>query len=166
MRLLATLITIFIAVSSATAREYVPIYGPKNGAMGEGYKYSDQKDGSWRIVTEYHTRDPMVALNVALYRAADMAREAGKPYVQVLSGYGMSSYGVASGFVFARPSDNPAPPASCRTKRCYTADVAKVLEALGGETGNQPGMPKPTVDEHGRTVLISGYGVGAIAWTD
>ena len=125
-------------------------------------KHSVQDDGSWRIVTEYHTNDPYIAVNVALYRAADLAREAGKPYVQVLGGYGQASWGVASGFVFARPSDGPAAPADCKAKRCYTADVAKVFEELGGADGNQPGVPKPTVDDHGRTVLQSGFGIGPI----
>ncbi len=51
-------------------------------------------------------------------------------------------------------------------KRCYTADVAKLLEELGGADGKQPGVPKPNTDEQGRTVTTSGFGVAAIAWAD
>ena len=117
-------------------------------------------------MTEYHTRDPMIAVDVALYRAAELAREQGKRYVQVLNGYGMSGHGVANGFVYAVGSDSPAAPTSCKAKRCYTADVAKVLEALSGPDGRTPGVPKPSyVDQMGRQVTISGFGIGAIAWT-
>lgn len=161
---------LFAAVSlsvPAFARDYAPNYALIHGALSEGYKEKLQDDGSYRIVTEYHTRDPMVALDVALYRAAELAREAGKPYVQVLSGDGRSSYGVSNGFVFARPTDSAAAPSDCRAKRCYTAEVAKVLDALSGPTGDQPGVAKPSsFDERGRTVTIMGYGIGAIAWAN
>lgn len=166
MRMIAALVAAAVASSPAAAREIVPYYGPKRGLMGEGYKHNVEKDGSLRVVTEYHTRDPMVAMNVALYRAAELAREAGKPYVEVLNGYAMASYGVANGFVYLRPSDTAAAPAACKAKRCYTADVAKVMQALGGRSGDQPGVPYPTVDELGRTVTISGFGIGAVAWTE
>ena len=66
MRTLTALIAIVAAASPAVARDYVPAYGPKRGLMGEGFKHSVEKDGTWRIVTEYHTRDPMIALDVAL----------------------------------------------------------------------------------------------------
>lgn len=163
MRLVTMLVVASLATAPALA-ENAPYYGPKGGLLGEGYKEELQKDGSWRIVTEYHSRDPMVAFNIALYRAAELAKEAGKPFVEITKGYAMSGYGVANGFVFARPSDSPSAPAKCRTKRCYTADVAKVLKALGGPDGNQPGVPVPSIHENGRTVIVSGYGIGAIAW--
>jgi hypothetical protein len=134
--------------------------------MGEGFKHSVEKDGTWRIVAEYHTRDPLIALDVALYRAAELAREQGKRYVQVLNGYGTSGYGVANAFVYAVGSDSPAAPTSCKAKRCYTADVAKVLESLSGPDGRTPGVAKPSyVDGYGRQVTIDGFGIGAIAWT-
>lgn len=165
MHCLAAAIAIFLAASPAFARDYVPAYGPKQGIMGEGYKHSTEKDGTWRIVTEYHTRDPIIALNVALYRAAELAREQGKRYVQVLNGYGMSSHAVANGFVYAVGSDSPAAPTRCKAKRCYTADAAQVLDILSGPDGRTPGVPKPTyIDEKGRQVTIAGYGIGAIAW--
>lgn len=167
MRSFLAVLACVLVASPALARDAAPYYGPKQGLMGEGYKHSVVKDGSWRIVTEYHTNDPMVALDVALYRAADLARLDGHRYVQVLSGDAMASYGVASGFVFAKASDSPEAPAACRAKRCYTADVAKVLDALSGPSGNQPGVAKPSsVDERGRQVTILGFGIGAIAWRE
>lgn len=166
MRRLFALLALATAISPAVARNYVPVYGRKHGIMGEGYKHTVGRDGTWRIVTEYHTRDPLVAMDVALYRAAELAREQGKPYVQVLEGYGTSGYGVASGFVYAVGSDSPAAPTTCRVKRCYTADVAKVLEALSGPDGRTPGVATPTyVDRWGRQVTVDGFGIGAIAWT-
>ena len=166
MRRLFALVAAVTAISPAAARNYVPVYGPKHGIMGEGYKHTVGRDGTWRIVTEYHMRDPLIAIDVALYRAAELAREQGKPYVQVLEGYGTAGYGVASAFVYAIGSDSAAAPTSCRVKRCYTADVAKVLEALSGPDGRTPGVPKPSyVDPYGRQVTVDGFGIGAIAWT-
>jgi len=160
------ILAILATATPAAARDYIPTYAPKHGLMGEGFKHSVEKDGTWRIVTEYHTRDPLIALDVALYRAAELAREQGKRYVQVLNGYAMGGYGSSNGFVYAVGSDSPAAPASCKAKRCYTADVAKVLEALSGPDGRTPGVAKPSyVDGFGRAVTIDGFGIGAIAWT-
>jgi hypothetical protein len=168
MRIVLSLAATLLFVIPATAGTKAPYYGPKQGIMGEGYKHSAQKDGSWRIVTEYHSSDPMLALDVALYRAAEMAKEGGQRYVQILGGYGSSNYGVANGFVYARASDSPSAPPSCRDKRCYTADVAQVLDALSGPSGNEPGIAKPSIqlDEKGRQVMMLGMGIGAIAWKD
>lgn len=168
MRFAKTMLVVACVISSpALARDVSRYYGPKHGAMGEGYKHSVQKDGSWRIVTEYHVRDPLIALDAALYRAAEMARDEGHRYVRVLSGYGSSSYAVANGFVFARPADTPEAPTQCKDKRCYTADVTRVLYLLSGPTGNEPGLARPTsVDAYGRQVTISGYGIGAVSWAD
>jgi hypothetical protein len=169
MRVTVLLAAFLVVAAPATAGERKQYYGPKQGPFGEGYKHSVEKDGTWRIVTEYHSRDPMLALDVALYRAAELAKEAGKPYVEVLNGYGMSSYNVASGFVYARPSDSAAAPAACykRVKRCYTAEVAKVLYLLGGPNGDQPGVARPSsVDSKGRQVTMSGMGIGAVAWKE
>ena len=166
MRTLAAFIAFVAIASPAVARDYVPAYGPKGGLMGEGFKHTVGKDGTWRIVTEYHTRDPLIALDVALYRAAELAREQGKRYVQVLNGYAMGGHGSSNGFVYAIGTDSPAAPTSCKAKRCYTADVAVVLDALSGPDGRTPGVPKPSsVDSYGRQVTVSGYGIGAIAWT-
>ena len=150
--------------SPASARDIY--YGPKSGPFGTGYKHNVEKDGSIRIVTEYHSRDPYVALNVALYRAAELARDAGKPFVQMLGGYAQARNGVAVGFAYARPTDSSSAPAACRrAKRCYTADVATVLRALGGPYGNQPGIARPTgTDQFGRSVSFEGFGTGAVAW--
>ena len=161
---LAAVIAAMVASSPATAGKLY--YGPKSGPLGTGYKHNVEKDGSLRIVTEYHARGADLALDVALYRAAELAREAGKPFVQVLGGYAYSRTGVAVGLVYARPSDTAAAPTGCkRAKECYTADVATVLQALGGRYGNEPGSAKPTgTDAFGRSVSLSGFGTGAVAW--
>jgi hypothetical protein len=164
-------LTVFIAIAASLTLSPASAenlhYGPKEGIFGTGYKHDIEKDGSWRIVTEYRSADPYLALDVALYRAAELARDAGRPYVQVLGGYGTSRGFIASGFVYARASDSPAAPATCRhVKRCYTAEVAKVLDALSGPSGDEPGIPKPSlVDEHGRSVTVLGFGIGAVAWS-
>src|SRR3954451_16133987 len=106
----AAILALVVTATPAAARDYVPAYGPKHGLMGEGFKHTIEKDGTWRIVTEYRTRDPLVALDVGLYRAAELAREQGKRYVQVLNGYAMGGYGSSNGFVYAIGSDSPAAP--------------------------------------------------------
>jgi hypothetical protein len=126
---------IALAATQSLARDEAVYYGPKQGFMGVGYKHSVRKDGSWRIVTEYHSSDPDLALNIALYRAAELAREAGQPYVQILDGYGMARLGVASGFVFARPSESSAAPMDCKRKHCFTAEVAEFMVTLGNKIG-------------------------------
>ena len=164
---LALVVAIAAVLASSPASAGKPYYGPKSGPFGTGYKHNVEKDGSLRIVTEYHSRDPYLALNVALYRAAELARDAGKPFVQVLGGNASSRHGVAVSFVFARPSDSPSAPAACRrAKQCYTADVASVLQAVGGPHGNEPGIAKPTgTDRFGRSVSFEGFGIGAVAWS-
>lgn len=117
------------SAAPATARDYV--YGPMRGILGEGYKQTLEKDGVWRVVTTYRARFPQIALNVALYRAAEIAREGGQTHLQILAGHAIWSWGVAQGFVYARPSDSPAPPIKqdCRRKACYTVAVAAILDA-------------------------------------
>jgi len=156
-----------IVQTPALARDSAPPYEPLSGAFSEGYKEKLQSDGSYRIVTRYNARDPIDALDVALYRAADLAQKVGMPYVQILSGSARSDYGVSTGYVSARPADSAAAPTTCRDKHCYTADVAKVLYILSGPSGTQPGVAKQSsVDERGRAVTVMGLGIGAIAWAD
>lgn len=166
MRKFVCLISALAVHSVAIAEEFIPPYQEKSGMMGIGYKDNIRKDGSWAIYASYPGREPYTALNVAMYRAAELSQNAGKPYVQILGGGGSASYGAAKSWVYARASDSPSAPDNCEMKRCYTADVAKLLEALGGADGKQPGVPKPTIDEHGRTVTTFGFGVGAVAWAD
>lgn len=164
MRSSFILVATLLAVSPAIARDATPYYGPKS-AFGDGYKENLQPDGSWRVVSEYLRSDPAMVLDVALFRAAAIAREGGHAYVQILGGTVRSSRIQSTAVVFARPTDSPAAPTDCRDQRCYTADVAKVREALGGPWGDQPGVPKPSsVDRYGRHVSVSGYGTGAVAW--
>jgi hypothetical protein len=107
-------------------------------------------------------------VDVALYRAAELAREARQPYVQILGGNGTARMSVSTAIIYARPSTTPdAPPACRRSKRCYTADVDKVITTLSGPSGNQPGVAAPAgLDSYGRTVTVSGFDTGAIAWTN
>jgi hypothetical protein len=159
MRFALVAITAAIVASSASARTVY--YGPKSGPFGTCYKHNVEKDGTLRIVTEYHARSADLALNVALYRAAELARDAGKPFVQILGGYAYSRTGVAVGLVFARPSDSSSAPEQCRrAKQCYTADAARVLQALGGPDGTEPGTPKPIgTDAFGRSVSAEDLGL-------
>jgi hypothetical protein len=166
MRILVVAAAAILMSSSANAGN--SSYGPKSGVFGTGYKDKVEDDGSLRIVTEYHSPNPDFALNVALYRAAEIARSVGKPFVQILGGHASARNGVALGYVFARPTDSAAAPLACRrAKTCYTANVGEVLAALSGPRGNEPGVVRPTgTDRFGRSVSFGGYGAGAVAWTE
>lgn len=166
MRIIVTLTLSAIIAAPVAAGQQPRYYGPKKGMFGEGYKHSVEKDGSWRIVTEYHDRDALPAIDVALYRAAELARQEGHAFVEILGGYGSSGPGASNGFVYARPSDSPAAPTNCRGKPCYTADVAQVLRALSGPSGYERGVAAPSsVDRFGRQVTVSGFGIGAVAYS-
>ena len=60
---------------SATAATAAPpdYYGPMN--WGQGYKDEVTKDGYWKIQTGTH-RGRMLAIDAAIYRAAELARAA------------------------------------------------------------------------------------------
>lgn len=146
-----------------------PYYGPMKRWHGIGYKfgYEDrtEKDGSWRIDAAIHGRGD--AIDMALYRAAERARDEGYRYVFFLGGRGSKSPGIDAATVYARPSHEATPPSGCRFRKaasCYTADVAEVLRILGGPGGTQPGVPVADHrDEFGREVFLSGFGTGGVA---
>jgi hypothetical protein len=153
----------------AWADNHAPYYGPMKRWHGIGYKfgYEDriEKDGSWRIETTIHGGGE--AIDMALYRAAERARDEGYRYVFFLGGRGWKSHGIETATLYARPSHEATPPTGCRSKKvttCYTADVAEVLRILGGPGGTQPGVAiVDHRDEFGREVFLSGYGTGGVA---
>lgn len=140
-----------------------PYYGPMKGFWqgGEGYSEKVEKDGTLRV--DALTRGDH-ALDIAMYRAGELARASGHAYVELLGGSGMRQGILYSATLYLRPSHNPASPTACRSKRrsCYTADVAELLRVLGGPGGTQPGVPVVDhYDEHGSEVRISGFGIAA-----
>lgn len=147
-----------------------PYYGPMKAWHGIGFKFGfkqeAQADGTWRVTAATRRTD---AIDMAMYRVAQLAREQGFAYVELLRASESTSPGDNSATVYARLSHSPAPPAGCRPARrqtCYTADVAAVMHVLGGPGGTQPGVPiVDHLDEYGRAVSFSGFGVGAVATT-
>lgn len=147
-----------------------PYYGPMKrwGPIGYkfGYKDSVEKDGSWRVSV---TTRRGAAIDIAMYRAAEMARDLGYPYIELLGGWERTTLGMGTADLYARPSRSAADPATCRSKRrrsCYTADVGEVLRILGGPDGSQPGVPiVDHLDEHGNSVSFSGFGIAAASVT-
>ncbi|WP_082006302.1 hypothetical protein [Sphingomonas sp. ERG5] len=155
------------ALPSAYAAASEPAYyGPMKAWHGIGYQFGykedPQKDGSWRVVASTQRGE---AIDMAMYRAAELAREQGFAYVELLGGSMSRSPGFNSATLYARPSHTPSPPAACRTKRpstCYTAVAADILRRLGGTGGAHPGVPVVDhLDQYGRAVSYSGYGIGA-----
>jgi hypothetical protein len=167
-RLLLSML-ILAAPGAALARDNAFYYGPMQRWHGFGYKfgYEDrvERDGSWRIDTAIHGQGE--AVDMAMYRAAERAREAGFRYIFFLGGKGWRSPGINAATIYARPSHDAVPPTSCRSKKlstCYTADVAEVLRVLGGPDGMQPGVAiVDHRDQFGREVTFSGYGIGAVS---
>lgn len=169
MRIWPCLLLLAIAQPAWAGRDEAPYYGPMKRWHGIGYKfgYEDriEKDGSWRIDAAVHGRGD--AIDVALYRVAERARDEGYRYVFLLGGNWSKSPGMDAATLYARPSREAVAPVGCRSRKattCYTADVAEVLRILGGPDGTQPGVAiVDHRDEYGREVVLSGYGTGAIA---
>ena len=145
-----------------------PYYGPiKKGGIGFKVGYEDrvEKDGSWRIGAT--TRGGGDAIDMALYRAAELARDAGYRYIFLLGGRWSKTPGLDVAVLFARPSHEAVAPIGCKSKKvttCYTADAGEVMRILGGPGGTQPGVPiVDHRDEYGREVFLSGYGTGGVA---
>jgi hypothetical protein len=153
-----------MATHPASAASDAPYYGPQKGFWqnGVGYKDKVEKDGARRVDA---TARGDHALDIAMYRAAEIARDEGFAYVEFLGGSGRSMYGNYSATLYFNPVHSPAPPKGCRSNRrgtCYTAVAGEVLRILGGRDGTQPGVPVVDhLDEHGRQVSISGFGIAA-----
>ncbi|GAA0656519.1 hypothetical protein FHT00_002415 [Sphingomonas insulae] len=165
MRFWPCLMLLALAQPALAGREEGPYYGPMKGWQGVGYKDHVEKDGTWRV--EAARRGPYDAIDLALYRAAERARDAGYRYVFLLGGTGRRNLWMNSATLYARPSHEAVAPVGCRSRKattCYTADVAEVLRILGGPDGTQPGVAiVDHRDEYGRAVYLSGYGTGAVA---
>ena len=148
MRSLFLLLAVAVPLATASAsflRAEPQYYGPLLTLAGVGYKESIEKDGAWRIVTNSRRSDGEgYALNMALYRAAELAHEGGFTRVQILGGYStrMTGVGVLSGTefakIFARGSNSAGQPEGCRSHKpnaCYSASVAEILFILGPAVG-------------------------------
>lgn len=170
-RIMLCLVMLASSVPAAARGDDAPYYGPMKRWHGIGYKtgYEDhiEKDGTWRIEAAVHGRSD--AIDLALYRAAERARDEGYRFVFLLGGRGGRSPGFDWATLYARPSHEAVAPIGCRSKKattCYTADVAEVMRILGGPNGTQPGVAiEDHRDEFGRAVYLSGYGTGGIAAT-
>lgn len=162
---------VLAAPGVAWAGDDAPYYGPMQRWHGIGYTfgYRDkvERDGTWRIDTAIHGRGE--AIDMALYRAAERARDAGYRYVFLLGGESRTTPGVKAATLYARPSRDAVAPTGCRSRKvttCYTADVGELLRILGGPDGLQPGVAiVDHRDEYGRAVTLSGYGTGAVVAT-
>lgn len=141
-----------------------PYYGPQKSFWEGGYGYRDKVEHDGTLRVDAFARGDH-ALDIAMYRAAELARASGAEYVQLLGASGGSFRIDYSATVYLKPAADPAPPTLCRSKRrgsCYTAEVAELLRVLGGPNGAQPGVPViDHYDEHGRAVTVSGFGIAA-----
>lgn len=165
--LLGVALTIAAGAQAADA----PYYGPAKPWHGIGYKfgYKDDvaPDGAWRVVATVRFGE---AVDMAMYRMAERARDAGYRYVTLLGGSETRAPGYHSATLLGRPSESAAQPTSCPGKRptaCYTAGVAQLLRKFGGPGGTQPGVAlADETDKYGRQVFYSAYGQGkAVAGT-
>ena len=170
MRLRHHLLLILALQPAAAFAAEPAYYGPMKAWPGMAYRsgYEDrlEQNGSWRVIAS--TRDAG-AVDMALYRAAEHARDMGYAYVEMLGGTETRSRTGDVATLYTRPSQTPAAPTTCRSKRrnsCYTADVAEVLHRLGGADGAQPGVAiVDHVDAFGRSVTRSGFGTGMASTT-
>ena len=152
---------------AATVSAQSNAYGPWHGYPPAGYKEELAPDGYWKIEAASAGRGGVIAIDIAIYRAAELAHAKGHRYVEVHSAVGREDrIGNQEVTLYARASDAPVQPDKCRKgsgRRCYTAEVAAIFRELGGASGREKAVAVPTTDEYGRTVLRSGFGVGAVA---
>lgn len=125
------------------------------------------KDGYWKIESRSRRGDDGLAIDKALYRAAELARAAGHNYVEMHDPYSRrNGAGDEGDTLFAHGIGVPVHPVNCRSgkaKRCYTADASVVISRLSGASGHEPGVAALShVDEYGRAVFQSGFGTGAV----
>lgn len=115
-------------------------YRPLDGWGFVGYKDRKEKDGTWRIVANSaRMHGTGFALNMATYRAAELARDAGYPYVEILGDDTLVERGLNANLgnervvLFARPSKRSNRPVTCRSRMaagCYTANVDVIMARL------------------------------------
>ena len=83
MRVTLVLAILALATSPAAhagGREYH--YAPMN-AVGEGYHDELERDGFWEIEAGIIGNRGVLAIDVAIYRAAEMAKTGGHRYVEI-----------------------------------------------------------------------------------
>jgi hypothetical protein len=113
-------------------------YRPAN-LLG-GYKDRLVEPGLWRVDARANGfAAPGFAQNMAAYRAADLLREAGFEYMQIIDQKGQSwstrSGGQMGGTMtlWIKGAHNPDPPTDCRAKQpdlCLTVPVARTIERI------------------------------------
>jgi len=124
-------------------------------------------DGYWKIeATSRILNDHALAIDKAIYHAAELARAGGFRYVELHDPYGRKNAFEETATLYARGATAPVRPAACRSgkrNRCYTADVDAVIRHLSGDSGTEPGVAASSgKDQYGRTVYQSGFGTGAV----
>ena len=160
-------IAAIVLASSGAALAQSNYYGPWRGSPPAGYKEVAGADGYWKIDAGSTGRGGVIAIDVAIYRAAELAQAAGHKFVEVHNAFTREDRsGNQEATLYARGSDAPVKPARCRKgkspRACYTASVAEVFRQLGGASGREKAVAVPQRDKYGRTVLQSGFGIGAV----
>lgn len=105
-----------------------------------GYKDKVQSDGTWRILANSRPNDgPNFAIDMALYRAAELTIAAGKPYFQILNQSGTVEEGLfgrgkETMKLIVRASDSSLTPSDCRSKQssdCFTLQASQIIDRIG-----------------------------------
>jgi len=118
-----------------------PEYGPSGITRAVGYHDHARTDGTWSIETRSSSMQRSgYAMDMALYRAAEVATQQGHRFIQLLRseatiGTGTLNRGAETVSLIVRFADMDAPPADCLQRgrhpgTCYTAEAAKILSRL------------------------------------
>ena len=119
-----------------TATKYRPHY-----LLG-GYKDKMDEPGVWQVYGKQNAiAEPLFARRMAVYRAADLVRQAGFEYMQIIDQKGKATTLVISGIrssgneeltIWVRGSHADVP-GECRAKEpsaCFTVSVAKTMAEI------------------------------------
>lgn len=143
MRKPLLILAILAGAAAAEARPGTATkYRPAN--LFGGYRDRIEEPGLWRVDARSNgVAGNGFAQNMAAYRAADILREGGFEYMQVINQKGQASLvGVSAGNMHAagesmtlwvRGAHDAAPPTECRAKSpslCFTVPVARTMDRI------------------------------------
>lgn len=144
MRLLAMGLCLLAVAGAAEARSSgATKYRPAN--IFGGYKDKIVEPGVWRVEGRANGRaEDGFAQNMAVYRAADVVRQAGFEYMQIINQKGNKSFvglGGASSMhsagqdliLWVRGSHDNNAPSECRAKdakACFTISTAEAMDRI------------------------------------
>lgn len=143
-RAAATVIAVLAMSQSSSALGFLKVLEPNTYKKAEwngyGYKDSMRSDNAWDVSARSHRREGyMFSQQVALYRSAEIARDAGKSHFSIVR---HNTFTINGGYrdmdeqtnLIILLSNSPDSPSYCmedNPKACRTLNVSDTLQTIG-----------------------------------